>query len=362
MERVTLTTLLHLTDTAVSDVCSMDGNVKRDAWMGDACLRMEFSRRLFALVPGAPIGELSQRRARLDQNVTMATFLLTATDLASRHLLQASSRSDHTLGTVFEALYQRAGIEGRRAFVDAYMSFADQRLDSRLVVDRVETRFASTDDTGPQETQQVAVWRWLEPAPILTGRATEVAQSDSRHVLVGMATVQHHAIVRMQSAVRSSRQRREMARTLQHAAVQAQRAASQAQLAVAQAQQAAVQAQMQANIMGHTALLEGEGHDWRGDEFAPKNITVQGHRCDLTWHGRICHGCGALAVKRKMTHTRVRFHLLGKHTCPRTLPATWLPEYNNTLEQLKQEAGGVLTFGGLKTIIEDELRQYGFLN
>lgn len=228
MERVTLTTLLHLTDTAVSDVCSMYGNVKRDAWMGDACLRMEFSRRLFALVPGAPIGELSQRGARLDQNVTMATFLLTATDLASRHLLQASSRSDHTLGTVFEALYQRAGIEGRRAFVDAYMSFADQRLDSRLAVDRVETRYASTDDTGSQETQQVAVWRWLQPAPILTGRATKVAQSDIRQVLVGMATVQHHAIVRMQSAVRSSRQRREMARTLQHAAVQAQGAASQA--------------------------------------------------------------------------------------------------------------------------------------
>lgn len=54
--------------------------------------------------------------------------------------------------------------------------------------------------------------------------------------------------------------------------------------------------------------------------------------------------------------------MLGQHTCPRTLPATWLHEYNNVLEQLKQEAGGVLTFGGLKTIIEDELRQYGFLN
>lgn len=63
-----------------------------------------------------------------------------------------------------------------------------------------------------------------------------------------------------------------------------------------------------------------------------------------------------------MTHTRVRFHLLGQHTCPRTLPATWLHEYNNILEQLKQEADGVLTFGGLKTMIEDELRQYGFLN
>ena len=35
--------------------------------MDDACLKMEFSRRLFASVPGAPIGELSQRRARLDQ-------------------------------------------------------------------------------------------------------------------------------------------------------------------------------------------------------------------------------------------------------------------------------------------------------
>ena len=141
----------------VCAACLEDSRARRAAWMGDARLKALLSQRIMEdAPPSAGAGELTRARQRLEANTSLAWFMRLGTDLPAAYMQNANSRSDHTLGTVFEALLEAAAPEQRASAVAIYADWVEARLDANLVVSHVEHEVA---DTG--EMQEVSCWQWL---------------------------------------------------------------------------------------------------------------------------------------------------------------------------------------------------------
>jgi len=162
-----------LESNIVLDMCNHmnDASTKREAWMGDARLKMLLSELLFGQETADP-GLLTQQRARFEANDTLGWFLCEGTDLTSAFFERARSQSSHQLGTLFEALLQHAPSVARQGAVRSYMEWVEARLDPQLVVQRVEL----TPGTDGQLWMKT-FWEWKSHAESLDNDESSVGWS-----------------------------------------------------------------------------------------------------------------------------------------------------------------------------------------
>eukprot|EP00043_Microstomoeca_roanoka_P025643 m.9319 g.9319 ORF g.9319 m.9319 type:complete len:433 (-) comp5706_c0_seq1:124-1422(-) len=101
------------------------------AFQGDALLGYIVSNQLVK-EHGNAVGILTLRKAEYAQNQTMATFLLSFTDLSDR-LADLDTKNPHTIGTIFEALLQQTrklhGLLEAEQVVLAYRKVVDENRD-----------------------------------------------------------------------------------------------------------------------------------------------------------------------------------------------------------------------------------------
>ena len=126
----------------VRNVCRHDGTTQRDAWLGDARVKLLVSEALWKQYPQAPKGTLSERRQRYESNRTMSWYLREGTNIEEEYLPNANQFSDHDLGTIFEAMIQRATIAAREGVIVRYMQWVDARFNPGLIVGSTHTTSA----------------------------------------------------------------------------------------------------------------------------------------------------------------------------------------------------------------------------
>ena len=112
---------------------------KLAAWYGDAILAKFVSQRLYREAQRS-IGVMSRKKAHYVSNTTMKTFLLDHTDASSR-LSDVETMSDHSFGTVFEALLElcnrKSGSVITKDCVKRYCDWVDKNtavLDSSFCI------------------------------------------------------------------------------------------------------------------------------------------------------------------------------------------------------------------------------------
>jgi len=163
--RVLLPELFHVSEEVVERSLCEDDSIRRDAWLGDAQFKLALSEQLHSNPRYETVAFLSQQSALLEQNTMMAVWLLEGTGLAARED-GVRTRSDHSLGTIFEALY-KCSISAHRQRVKrcSYCAFVHQYINDGFMVFRIQTKYCLTD----KALLQITLWQCR---PIIgTGRA-----------------------------------------------------------------------------------------------------------------------------------------------------------------------------------------------
>jgi hypothetical protein len=118
------------------------------------------------------IGLMSRKKAHYASNVTMKVFLLGYTDAVDR-LRDASTMSDHSFGTVFEALLElcsrKAGLHSSESCMKTYCDWVDANvplpLNSIMVtISDFEHEFSNTTncDSFDEKSQSALATLWQE--------------------------------------------------------------------------------------------------------------------------------------------------------------------------------------------------------
>ena len=111
--------LFDLSDEEVRSACSDDSVARRDAWVGDAEVKLATSRALYDQMPSANVHELTQHRQCFESNLMMALFIDKGTDFSAYRRCS----DNHALATAFEALLLRASSTRRIHVIDVYMAW-----------------------------------------------------------------------------------------------------------------------------------------------------------------------------------------------------------------------------------------------
>tara|TARA_B100000780_G_scaffold242413_1_gene185214 strand:+ start:241 stop:999 length:759 start_codon:yes stop_codon:yes gene_type:complete len=161
-----LAELFALDASAVRAASTNCAQQKRDAWMGDAFLKQLLSERIFQA--GQTVGEMTRQRQRLESNVMLGVFLTQCTDLVDYSPADSTAPSDHSLGTIFEALLKQAESTKRVEVVRAYADWVEERVDPSLNVTR--TAIISLDEGVETET-----WAWDDEDEIAPDDVSEAS-------------------------------------------------------------------------------------------------------------------------------------------------------------------------------------------
>ena len=346
--------IFGMSDTEVASACTFDEASKRDAWLGDAQLKLMLSERLHAEQPPLSTSELTTRRARYEANAVMAAFLREGTTLSPR-FLGSRILSTHALGTVFEVLFHRSSRQ--RGVVREFCAWVDAWTNLEVADELVarETLDSLAIHTGTITVAQMVELRCedpLESALIQPLRQWKLQ-------LEAAVSIQSAARGRHARASPDAREKKQQAEKEKLTVVllqsimrrwQVQRVEAARRQAEEQARQRAAHAlrlqETAANLSGRSNA-QGGNHEWRGDD-GPYNVGVHGRQTyPGSWHGKICSNCGALRVKRVLNsnRTRISFTVLGLTECPRSPPSSWLEQYNLDLRSLPVEPTG---WGGLR--------------
>jgi hypothetical protein len=72
-------------------------------------------------------------------------------------------------------------------------------------------------------------------------------------------------------------------------------------------------------------------HDFDVDDMEPHHCTIKGSYAAPTWHGCFCRSCSAMLVVRQVSNRRSDFFIVGFKRCPQTRLSAWLDDYVDDL-------------------------------
>ncbi len=127
-----------------------NARVKRDARSGDKALHQLVAEKAAA----------KRDWTRYEANAMLSWFLREGTDLPEVELLvEKHKHSDHSFGTMFEAMLHCASQDKRHGAVTAYMKWIDDRWDAATDSKR-PTQVCSADRASDDEAEQAQVEVW----------------------------------------------------------------------------------------------------------------------------------------------------------------------------------------------------------
>lgn len=179
MAQILLGSIFGLERAAISTACEGDrsASVKQEAWHGDRILHDLVSERV------SP-----SERSHYEANSMLSWFLREGSDLSTYASMHG--HSDHSFGTVFEALLYRAPESRRRVVVERYMSWINKRWQNHPVRGRRPRLQSVGHDRAISEHGSSAAEgaAWLAELEAWDGAEGQLSEAELREVLSEMHT------------------------------------------------------------------------------------------------------------------------------------------------------------------------------